>query len=189
MLQRRMIAVRPDRWWRSNHYPLDLGPITNADKARFFAKIAEPDENGCMIWTASCFLEGYGKFKLNGRNVKAHRVAWTIANGAIPDDQLVLHLVCDNPPCCNVAHLDLGDHQLNSDDMIAKGRKAYLFGEQNGQAVLTELQVREIYRLACEGTYFQREIGEMFGVTFQMVSAIKHRKWWSHLWQNDEGGQ
>jgi hypothetical protein len=33
----------------------------------------------------------------------------------------VLHL-CDNPPCCNPAHLHLGDQKINADERHARGR-------------------------------------------------------------------
>jgi hypothetical protein len=42
-------------------------------------------------------------------------------NGPIPDGAWVLHR-CDNPPCCNPAHLFLGDAAANVADMVAKGR-------------------------------------------------------------------
>lgn len=51
----------------------------------------------------------------------SHRVAWTLANGNIPDGLDVLHK-CDNPPCCNPSHLFIGTARDNARDAISKGR-------------------------------------------------------------------
>lgn len=55
------------------------------------------------------------------RLVYAHRYAWERAHGLIPAGLEVLHR-CDNPPCCNVAHLFLGTNSLNREDMAKKWR-------------------------------------------------------------------
>ena len=57
-----------------------------------------------------------------GRTMTASRAAWILSNGAIPNRKHVLHR-CDNPPCINPAHLFLGTHQDNMDDMARKNRK------------------------------------------------------------------
>jgi hypothetical protein len=64
---------------------------------------------------------GYGSIYADGRLQKAHRVVWQVEHGPIPDGLHVLHQ-CDNPPCCNPAHLFLGTHADNMADKIAKGR-------------------------------------------------------------------
>lgn len=63
----------------------------------------------------------YGVFLVNGRSINAHRFAYQIAHGPVPDDMFVCHR-CDNPPCVNPAHLFLGTHVDNMQDMISKGR-------------------------------------------------------------------
>lgn len=52
---------------------------------------------------------------------RAHRAAWVEASGPIPLGILVCHR-CDNPPCCNPAHLFLGTQSDNIKDGYAKGR-------------------------------------------------------------------
>lgn len=54
----------------------------------------------------------------------AHRRAFELTHGPLEAGVHVLH-ACDNPPCCNPAHLFPGDQTLNMRDMVAKGRHAW----------------------------------------------------------------
>jgi hypothetical protein len=129
----------------------------------------------CWPWTGSCTRHGYGK--LSATEV-AHRVAWELTNGPIPSGLCVLHR-CDNPPCCNPAHLFLGTRSDNVADMVAKGRAAVgdkagarkhpdcvprgnqhwtrrrpelmERGERHHKAKLTDQQVAEVKRRAGSG--------------------------------------
>jgi hypothetical protein len=76
--------------------------------------------DACWPWQRHRNPEGYGVTKLAGFR-RAHRLAWCLTNGPIPDGMLVCH-TCDNPPCCNPAHLFLGTESDNRQDMLAKGR-------------------------------------------------------------------
>lgn len=90
---------------------------------RFWEKV---DKSGgpdaCWPWLGGQYPSGYGKIRgSDGEYLLAHRVAWTLANG--PTELDVLHR-CDNPPCCNEAHLFDGTQAENFDDMRGKGREA-----------------------------------------------------------------
>lgn len=87
---------------------------------RFWNKVEKTD--GCWLWTASTFTDGYGKFKFDGKNRRAHRMSWIMENGEIPDGMVVLHS-CDTPLCVNPAHLSLGTPKDNTQDMIKKNRQ------------------------------------------------------------------
>jgi hypothetical protein len=65
--------------------------------------------------------KGYGKLTFQGRAIYAHRLAYELTIGPIPDGMLVCHH-CDNPPCCRPDHLFLGDQKANLADMVAKRR-------------------------------------------------------------------
>lgn len=70
-------------------------------------------------------MDGYGDFsvgsKANYKNVAAHRVAYELTYGPIPEGLSVLHH-CDNPACPRPDHLFTGTQLDNMRDMIAKGR-------------------------------------------------------------------
>lgn len=74
---------------------------------RFAEKVDQSDPNGCWTWTGHIKRNGYGAIGAGGKYGKvlmAHRVAWELANGPIPDEQVVDHL-CHNRSCVNVGHL------------------------------------------------------------------------------------
>lgn len=98
--------------------------MTEKDIRRFWDKVNVVGHNDCWEWKAGRHQFGYGMFWLKelGQNDSAPRVAWRLIQGPIPEGEWVLHR-CDNPPCCNPAHLFLGPPKANTQDMIAKGRK------------------------------------------------------------------
>lgn len=148
------------------------------------AAATRKEASGCWVFTGSKTSFGYGYIKqakaLGGKNVYAHRAAWEIANGPIPPapEVLVLHK-CDNPSCVNPDHLFLGDHQVNVDDMLAKGRWSppRQDGERNNNAKLTETQVRAIR----SDTRKLSEIAADYGIGQSTASLIRSRKLWPHV--------
>lgn len=91
--------------------------LTDEDLARFFPKIDPPNVDGCTLWNASTFGGGYGQFKINGRSVLAHRVAWTLRYGPIPDGLELDHVYlrgCRSKACVNTDHLELVTSEENA---------------------------------------------------------------------------
>lgn len=96
---------------------------------RFWTKVDRADTGSCWTW-GGCRVKGYGQFSLGkARRVYAHRFAYELAYGPIPQGMLVLHR-CDNPPCVRLDHLFLGTDLDNMQDKAAKGRAAT--GARNG---------------------------------------------------------
>ena len=102
------------------------------------------DENGCWLWTGGTRGPGYGRIKISGRSMQAHRVSYEHHVGKIPEGMLVCH-ACDIPGCINPSHLFLGTQKDNLADMIKKGRSNYARGEGHGSSKLTDRQALEIY--------------------------------------------
>lgn len=69
---------------------------------RFWEKVEKTDT--CWLWTAQVIPEGYGRFWLDGRQHNAHRVAWELEHGPIPDGLVVDHL-CRVRNCVRPDHL------------------------------------------------------------------------------------
>lgn len=88
----------------------------------FWRRVAVRGPDDCWPWTgARAGKMRYGCLWWADRVRVAHRVAWELTYGPIPPGVQVCHS-CDNPPCCNPAHLFLGDNQENVADREAKGR-------------------------------------------------------------------
>lgn len=142
---------------------------------RFWSKV---DKTGdCWVWTAARFRTGYGMFLWERRLVGAHRVAWMLTHGAIPEGQMVLHS-CDNRACVRLAHLSLGSHRENMDQMVARLR--YEHGEGHHSNRLTEAQVREIKRRLRDGEEVA-PLSREFGVTYTAIHFIKIGRNWKWL--------
>ena len=174
---------------------------------RFWDKVDKfTHPTGCWVWTGARFA-GYGRIKINGRSIRAHRFAWSLANGSIPKGLCVLHK-CDNPPCVRIDHLFLGTVAENNTDMHIKGRAAKGLthgfnthpeawvrgdmhparlnpqcvprGEKNGQAKLNNLQIKEIHLLRSKGVKY-KELGDKNAVSQATISNICTGKSWRHI--------
>ncbi len=98
----------------------------------------EPTDSGCWEWQGASSKKGYGRIKYRGRLALPHRVV-AYAMGTIKEvyeprrKQLVIHK-CDNPRCCNPAHLDAGTNSENMKDCVRKGRMAHQKGAAETKA-------------------------------------------------------
>lgn len=131
-------------------------------------------EAGCWLWTACIGTGGYGLFRLNGPQLRAHRASHILFVGPIPEGLYVCHK-CDVRSCVNPDHLFLGTHADNSADMARKQRTV---GEKHSATKLTENNVTEIRRLAPVAT--RASIARRFGVSRSHVSKIIHGHNWKH---------
>lgn len=146
---------------------------------------------------------GYGYFSIKAKTVKAHRIAWQVAKGEIPNGLCVLHR-CDNPGCVNPGHLWLGTSADNNRDRNAKGRQASgertkpwtrakgdrnasrLYperrpkGDRHWNARLTIQDVRDIHQALDDGVS-QKACAARYGVAPQSIGKIVHGIRWRHV--------
>lgn len=148
------------------------------DLERFWSKV---DKSGdCWIWLGARAPSGYGMFGwVHGTAHRAHRVAFELTHGAIPNGMFVLHS-CDNRRCVNPAHLRAGTHAENMRDMRTRGRQARQRGERCGTAKLTEANARIARACFLDGVPV-RLIAERFGVSRSGIEKIVKRESWGHL--------
>lgn len=158
----------------------------------------------CWIWTGSLSRTGYGSFWMRGDNYIAHRAAYMLFVGDVPDDLFVCHC-CDTPACVNPDHLFLGTAQDNSQDMVNKGRSmkgrrrprgeikrgdqhwTHIYGTSrlprgasHPLSKLTDDDVRDI-RTRRDGGCGLKELAAEYGITATNISYIARRKTWKHV--------
>jgi hypothetical protein len=146
-------------------------------RERFESKYVPEPNTGCWLWIACTNSDGYGHIKVNGNQVRAHRLSYELSNGDIPDGLGVLHK-CDVRSCVNPEHLFIGTQQDNVTDMLKKGRANYPTENNHGRSKLTKENVYQI-RKRLERGHTQYEIAKSFGVTRSNISYIKAFKTWN----------
>jgi len=173
---------------------LTVPPLTAKDLSRFWARVDVRGTDECWPWTAGRNGRGYGRFNLRGKMYSAHRVAWVIANGSVPEAMCIRHLACDNPPCCNPAHLAVGTDADNMADMKAKQRaptgerhgrrtqpEATARGEKGGRAKLTATDVLAIRERYATGEMTQKALAQEYAVGPTLIWSIVHGVIWKHV--------
>lgn len=109
-----------------NRYHTHSGKqIYCSNACQFWSKVDRRAPDECWPWIAKARNKhGYGVMRLRGerRNVKASRYAWILTHGEIASRALQVCHKCDNPSCCNPAHLFLGTALDNTRDMRSKNR-------------------------------------------------------------------
>lgn len=139
------------------------------------------DDNGCWLWTKRLNSDGYGLISILSKQRYAHRVVYKEWVGDIPEGMEVCHS-CDVRNCCNPAHLFVATHLDNIKDMVRKGRGASVYGEKNPKAILTEKQVRMIFKKLIAGECVAN-IAKHFNVPNRIVHNIKNLKAWKSVFE------
>lgn len=144
--------------------------LSRADR---FLRHIQRHGDGCWPWIGAHNTAGYGLFHWSQHPrqcIGAHRAAYLLFSGDIPPGQLVLHR-CDNPPCCNPAHLFLGDQLANVQDAVAKGRM--VFGQSPGRPRgAGRVSAEEVRAIREDGRHYV-VIAHHYGLSPSYVHRIK----------------
>lgn len=172
-----------------------LDSLTEKDATRFWGKVQKRQPDQCWGFLGHRGARGYGHFTVKrghkGRTMLAHRVAYFLHYGVDPGKLLVCHS-CDNPPCCNPAHLFKGTLLDNMRDMAIKGRsikgrkkpkEKILHGEKCPNSKLTNIAVMAILRRLSQGER-QCELALEYDVARQHIWLISSGRLWKHLPRN-----
>jgi hypothetical protein len=177
------ICCRPDHLQLSTRAD-QPPPIPRRDFAAYFWSMIDKttDPGGCWYWTGGTTVHGYGQTFWNGKMVKAHRVAWELTRGPIPEGQCVCH-TCDCRICCRGSHLWLGSIAENIKDMYAKGRDSDIraYGEDHGNAKLTWAAVADIRSRHAAGRGSLETLGREYGVCESTIARVVNRSTWNKV--------
>jgi len=146
--------------------------------------IRGPDE--CWPWKQSLNISGYGNVYYRGWKTNAHRVAYFLTFGEVDKLKVICHR-CDNPACCNPAHLWEGTQGENVRDCNLKGRGKGKFSDCSGanhprySAKLTSKDVEEARDLYWSKQMSQTQLGKKYGVHSATISRIVRGESWNHI--------
>ena len=143
----------------------------NKIKKRFWDKVKKGDN--CWEWLGAKARGNYGDFKVNKKNILAHRFSYQINKGKISKGLYILH-TCDNPSCVNPEHLWQGTQLENMRDCHNKGRGAR--GKKIWNYKLKKVQVNEIRKKYNKGKITQRELAKQYNVDSSHISNIINKK-------------
>jgi len=154
---------------------IKLGKRFNVE-TKFWDRTEEDPATGCIEWVGPRNKLGYGRVCVTkDRRVYAHRLAWEIDVGEIPEGMCVLHL-CDNPPCCNVNHLMVGT--IAENNRQAGERDRMQFGSGRYNAKLTEGDVIRIRGDYAAGGVSQYQLAREYGVHVMTINNVTtYRRW------------
>ena len=142
-------------------------PRAIADTLAFYT-IPEPN-SGCLLWIGPVQRFGYGSLGTTtnkNKYVLAHRAAYEVAFGPIPEGLWVLHS-CDVPACVNPRHLRLGDAADNAADRDRRGR-----GGVEGKCKLSPSVIKEI-REPQMGRGVTAMLAKRFGVSRDTIGRVR----------------
>lgn len=130
-------------------------PKKSDPKARFLKKV-NVVENGCHEWTSTIHRDGYGRVHYEGAQRIAHRVAYMLFIGEIPNGMFVCHH-CDNRKCVNPDHLYAGTAKQNMRDKVARFKGLW------GRMKFTTEQIEKCKNLYLSGIS-QEKIAKQLGM-------------------------
>lgn len=181
-------AISPEGALRQRR-PLPQVDGHRSPPERFWASVAQGGPDDCWLWQGKVNKRrmGYGVLKWRTKEKRAHRVAYELTHGAIPDGMMVLHK-CDTPPCCNPSHLFLGTAADNCRDACAKGRAKFDHlphghnkGERNGMARLTRAQVDRIKAFVPKKRGDLAALAREMGVSQGTIARARSGETWGWL--------
>lgn len=161
-------------------------PRIRDEVERFWSKADRSGgDDACWIWQAGQNGQGYGAVRFRGKPMSAHRAAWIITHGEIPDGLYVCH-DCpdgDNPLCINPRHFFLGTCQENIRDAWNKGRhdRQAIVERSRPYRKLTEASVSEIRHRFSAGGVLQKELAREYGVSKATICTVLAGRTWREV--------
>lgn len=152
-----------------------IDDITGADIIRFWSKVSILGQNDCWEWVGFR-NQGYGRMLIGRSSIPATHISLIASGFERKLRQFALH-ACDNPPCCNPAHLRWGSPADNVRDRDERRRHKPCAGQKHGMSKLTEAQAIEIMA-SRERTIV---LAARYNVNRDTITNIKSGRTWGHL--------
>jgi hypothetical protein len=153
-----------------------LALFANAPE-KFIRKLKQDGECVVLGWKRP--KNGYWKYRIGDKQIRAHRLAFECHYGSIPEGLIVRHS-CDNPPCVNPMHLLVGTHKDNALDREERGRSNPRKGDNHHMSKLSEQNVKDIRASLLAGES-QNSLAKKFGVRRSTIGKIANRERWAWL--------
>lgn len=166
------------RWYQHGDPTKKLNRYGDAEK--FIQQIvAASHTDDCIIWPFDRAPKGYGRYRMDGRRVGAHRVVCEAVNGPPPSEDHVCAHSCGQGHlgCVNPRHLRWATQKENHADKTIHGTIAR--GSRNGNAKMDEQTAKMVKEMIPKMT--QREIAERLGITRSAVRDLKIGKTWGWI--------
>ncbi len=142
--------------------------MTESDIKRFWSKVAKGAPTECWPWQGALTAHGgYGAFRLSGITQRAHRIAYFLAKENLDHNLEILHS-CNNPQCCNPAHLRQATHAENIQQANQQGR---LF-KHNGPNSIAKLPPEALHEILTSRAS-ARALGRKYGIYHKTVINIQ----------------
>lgn len=133
--------------------------MTERDLKRFYDKVEMCPMSGCHLWIGGAQVWGYGNFYMKPHVMSAHRVAYLMKHGSIPDGMIVRHK-CDTPQCVNPDHLEVGTTSDNIADKINRRRD------------VRKISLEDRVKVAASNKTYA-ELADEYGVSVSTINKIK----------------
>ena len=146
----------------------ELAQLPASAITRFWKYVDVRGPDDCWEWTGSRNGQGYGHLGVLGKLSKSHKLALSISGQPPIPGMMTLHS-CDNPPCCNPAHLRYGTAKENMADRNDRGRMPDYRGARNPSAKLT-FEEAAIIRASTE---LGRVLAKRFNVSEAQISKVR----------------
>ena len=180
---------------RARQHYVQSGDMRRDQIAHFWSRVDKSAD--CWLWTGAK-QRGYGTFTIDSKSHVAHRFAYELERGPIPDGLEVCHH-CDVRACVRPEHLFVATHAENMQDMAAKGRNPVqrtaehvakmiagltperrARGVQHGNARLDPAKIQFIRASRAAGRS-QQWIADQIGVNQTAVSRVLLGQTWRHI--------
>ena len=134
----------------------------------FWDRVSVGGPYECWEWNRPRRMwDGRGQLRWLGRSSSSSRVAWSLWAKVTPPSHLFVCHTCNNPPCCNPAHLYLATHRENQQYAVACGTQT--------NARKTHCPQGHVY--SGDNLYIEKRNGERSGRKCKTCRNARMKEW------------